>query len=142
MDADKYKTVAAAVAVAVTAIVNDSSSSEDDDNGSAGTVPKRKLPKSRQYFAQVDLMDDNEFFTHFRLSRGRSICHPQFSAGLTSSLEMYAYLLMKYCGPVLRSMITGGHFICLPSLQGACGMSGQSLCYRYMFVSTSFRQKR
>ena len=141
MDADKYKTVAAAVAVAVTAIVNDSSSSEDDDNGSAGTVPKRKLPKSRQYFAQVDLMDDNEFFTHFRLSRGRSICHPQFSAGLTSSLEMYAYHLMKYCGPVLRSMVTGGHFICLPSLQGACGMSGQNLCSRYMCVSTLFRQK-
>ena len=68
-----YKTIPAAVAVAVTAIVDDSSS-EEDERSASSAAPKRKLPTSRQYFAQVDLMDDEEFFTHFRLSRG-SLLH-------------------------------------------------------------------
>ena len=57
-----YKTIAAAIV--------DDSSSEQDERSASSAAPKRKLPKYRQYFAQVDLMDDEEFFTHFRLSRG------------------------------------------------------------------------
>ena len=38
-----YKTIAAAVAVAVTAIVNDSSSYEKDEKSASVTAPNRKL---------------------------------------------------------------------------------------------------
>lgn len=34
---------------------------------------RRKLPKTRHYFELIKLMDDYEFTTHFRLTRGR--CH-------------------------------------------------------------------
>ena len=37
-----FKTIAAAVAVAVTAIVNDSSSYEKDEGSASGAAPKRK----------------------------------------------------------------------------------------------------
>ena len=38
-----YKTIAAAIAAAVTAIVNDSSSYEKDERSASGAAPKRKL---------------------------------------------------------------------------------------------------
>ena len=85
-----YKTIAAAVAVAVTAIVDDSSSSEEDERSASSAAPKRKLPKSRQYFAQVDLMDDEEFFTHFRLSRG-SLLHMHSSHCWFKSMNWWVW---------------------------------------------------
>jgi len=44
-----------------------SSSSEDDDT--ITTIP-RHLPKSRQYFDLIADMDNEEFFSHFRMGRG------------------------------------------------------------------------
>lgn len=63
-----YSTVTSAVAVAMTAIADDSSSDDEPVNT---TLTPRKLPKSRHYFEQIEKMDDAEFFSHFRLSRGK-----------------------------------------------------------------------
>ena len=55
----------ATVVTAVMAIADalDTDSEEEKE-------PPRKLPKSRAYFNLVDEMDEEEFLTHFRVSRG------------------------------------------------------------------------
>lgn len=66
---------AAAVEVAIAAIAEADSSSDDEYSKPTGEpcATLRKLPKSRQYFGAIDIMDDAEFLSHFRLSRGRPI---------------------------------------------------------------------
>lgn len=73
MDVVKRTRVLAATAVAMMAIADVADSSSDEEF--SGFKPQlivtpRKLPKSRHYFSLVDEMDDQEFYTHFRLSRG------------------------------------------------------------------------
>lgn len=61
--ANRSKKVAVSLAaIAIDEALNDSSSDEDRH-------APRKLPKSRQYFKCVSRMDDDEFRTHFRLTK-------------------------------------------------------------------------
>ena len=65
-------TLSAAVGLLVSALTE---FDDDDDLLSPQLRPTltntpRALPKSRRYFQQIERMDDQEFFTHFRLGRG------------------------------------------------------------------------
>lgn len=75
--------LATVVGVAIAAIAEaDSSSESDDEEVKQPRSTPRKLPKSRQYFSQVDKMDDAEFMSHFRLSKGNvtvNIVHQSMS---------------------------------------------------------------
>lgn len=59
--------IASAISLVMTAVAEDSSS--DDDVGTPPATP-RKLPKSREFFDNIQRMDDQEFRSHFRLGRG------------------------------------------------------------------------
>lgn len=62
----------AAIGVAIAAIAEGESSSDDEPPKKRPMTP-RKLPKSRGYFALIERMDDDEFFSHFRLRKGKML---------------------------------------------------------------------
>lgn len=55
---------------------NDSSSSSSDEEimCSAQKQPPRLLPKTRSYFSQIEVMDEQEFRSHFRLGFCKYSC--------------------------------------------------------------------
>ena len=51
-------------------LLTSSSSSSDSEDDYLPPAPPRDLPKSREFFSRIDMMDGDEFHTHFRMGFG------------------------------------------------------------------------
>ena len=82
----KLSCLPAAIGLTIAAIAEADSSSDEEQTLQRATP--RKLPKSRQYFHHIEQMDDAEFLSHFRLSKGELL-----QAGCCAS----RYILLISC---------------------------------------------